>query len=605
MRTLIPFVSMALLAVAGLSAAEPVNEFYRTDYGELLHNTPGVADVWWCDATRKVPRNRAVPVAKAEAASLAAARNDREAVQLVVRATRRLAGLTATASPLTGQGGATIAAENVKILRVYYHLVDHPTDKTSVSDWWPDALPPLKQVDVADGLNQPLWILVSVPKDAAPGDYTGTVALKAQGWEATVPLKLHVWNFALPDRNHLETAFGLNMGEVFRYHQAQTETDKRTLTDLYLQILSEHRISPYSSTPLDPIVVKFLPEAKPPRAEVDFTRFDAAMTKAVEQYHFTNFALPIQGIGGGTYQGRQEPSIGDFGESSPEYQAMFQSQVQQIEEHLKAKGWLDMAYVYWFDEPEPKDYAFVRGGMERIKKYGPGIRTMLTEEPGDALAGPIDIWCPVSSNYNQAAAEKRQALGEKVWWYVCCGPKEPYCTLFIDHPATDLRVWHWQTWQRNIVGTLVWSANYWTSPEAYPDRPQNPYEDPMSYVTDSSFPAGTRKHWGNGDGRFVYPPESAAVPGLNGAACVLEPPVSSIRFEMLREGVEDYEYLWLLRDLLARHGNQLNPEEAEQFAALLTIPAEITSDLTHFTKEPTPIYARRAAIAAAIERLAQ
>jgi hypothetical protein len=475
-----------------------------------------------------------------------------------------------------------------------------------VRDWWPDALPSLsKPIDVPAGENQPLWVLVRVPKDAKAGDYSGVLSLKAEGFSAQVPIKLHVWDFALPDRNHLETAFGFNPHEVFRYHQAKTDADKRKLLDLYFQSFAEHRISTYDPTPLDPFRVKFLPNAKPPRAEIDFTAFDRAMAAAADKYHFTNFSLPIHGMGGGTFHERYEPAIDKFGEKTPEYQAMFASQVKQIEQHLREKGWLKMAYVYWFDEPDPKDYAFVRNGMERLKRYAPGIQRMLTEEPGDALAGAVDIWCPVSFNYSHEAAEKRRACGERFWWYVCCGPKAPFCTLFIDHPATELRVWHWQTWQRKIAGTLVWASNYWTSEAAYPDKPQNPYEDPMSYVSGYSTPKGTKNYWGNGDGRFIYPPEAAAVPGKSGRATVLEGPVSSIRWEMLREGLEDYEFLWLLRDLLTKKRGSLSAEDLKRFESLLEVPASISKDMTTFTTDPGPIYARRTAIAEAIERLSR
>jgi hypothetical protein len=368
---------------------------------------------------------------------------------------------------------------------------------------------------------------------------------------------------------------------------------------MYMQIFAEHRLSPYDPTPLDPIKVKFLPEANPPRAKLDFTAFDAAMSRAVEQFNITNFRLNIEGLGGGTYESRTPPSIAGFGEETPQYQAMFSSYVKQIEEHLRAKGWLQMAFVYWFDEPEPKDYSFVRAGMERLKKYAPGLCTMLTEQPEEALAGPIDLWCPITFCYDHAAAEKRRAAGERFWWYVCCGPHAPYCTLFIDHPATDLRVWFWQTWQRKIVGNLVWESNYWTSRG---DLLQNPYEDPMSYT------AGTRPEdkvpWGNGDGRFLYPPLSVFDKNA-GDAPNFDRPVSSIRLEMLREGIEDYEFLWLLRDLIARRRAELAEDRIKQYEQLLVVPDEITADATTYTKEPGPIRGRRAAIAEAIEQLSQ
>lgn len=595
-------IGMALVGTLRFS----VPEYYRADYGEVLPGSTPKTGVWWCDAMHKVPRGQGLPTASGPAARLSASRHDHEAVQIVVRAEKPLKGLTAIAGPLSGPSGATIPAEHVKILRVHYHFVHHPTDATGVRDLWPDALPPLaKPIDVAAGDNQPLWVLVYVPKDAKAGDYAGTVELKAQGWSTQVPIKLHVWDFTLPDRNHLETAFGLSPELIFRYHQAKTDADRRKLLDLYFQSFAEHRISPYDPTPLDRFRVKFVPEAKAPRAELDFSAFDAAMTRAVEQYHFTGFRLDLPGMGGGTFHSRVEPSIQRFGENTPEYQALFSSCVKQIEEHLRQKGWLGMEYVYWFDEPDPKDYAFVRRGMERIKKYAPGIRRMLTEEPAGELAGAVNVWCPISNNYDHDAAEKRRAQGERFWWYVCTGPKAPYCTLFIDHPATELRVWHWQTWQRKIVGTLVWESNYWTSEAAFPDKPQNPYEDPMGYVSGYSTPKGTKAYWGNGDGRFIYPPEAAAVPGLSGPEPVIAPPVSSIRWEMLREGVEDYEYLYLLRDLLAKKRAGLPAAEAKRIESLLEVPASITKDMTTFTTDSAPIYARRAEIAEAIETLSK
>jgi len=589
------------------SLALSMPHFYRTDYGKLVAGVTGDTAVWWCDATHKIPRHRAPPgpSTASPAVRLSAAKNDREAVQIVVRPGRPLRRLTAKASPLTGPDGATIPAENVRILWAYYHYVHHPTDETGVRDFWPDALPPLAQpIDVPAKQNQPLWVLVHVPKDAKAGDYNGEVSLEAQGFSATVPIKLHVWNFALPERNHIQTAFGLSAHDVFRYHQLNNDADRRKVLDMYFTSFAEHRISPYDPTPLDPIRVTFLPDAKPPRTELDFSAFDRQMQQAVDRFHFTGLRLPIKGMGGGSFHSRYEPKIGKHGEDTPQYQAMFSSYVKQLENHLREKGWLNMAYIYWFDEPAPRDYQFVANGMRRLAKHAPDLQRMLTEEPGDnALAGTVDIWCPVSHNYDHKAADKRRACGEQFWWYVCCGPKAPYCTLFIDHPATELRVWLWQTWQRNIVGTLVWRANYWTSSAAYPETPQDPYADPMGYVSGYSTPRGVKRYWGNGDGRFIYPPLSAAVPGKSGPGPVIEPPVSSIRWEMLREGIEDYEYLYLLRELLNQRRADLAPEKIEACEALLKVPESITKDMTTFSTDPEPIYARRRAIAEAIEQL--
>jgi hypothetical protein len=155
------------------------------------------------------------------------------------------------------------------------------------------------------------------------------------------------------------------------------------------------------------------------------------------------------------------------------------------------------------------------------------------------------------------------------------------------------------------VGTLVWRSNYWTSSAAFPDQPQNPYEDPMGYVSGYSTPRGVRRHWGNGDGRFIYPPLAAAVPGKSGPEPVIAPPVSSIRWEMIREGVEDYEYLYLLRELIDKNRSRLSENEIDRFEALLDVPPAITTDMTTFTTDPAPIYPHRRAVAEAIETLAE
>ncbi len=337
---------------------------------------------------------------------------------------------------------------------------------------------------------------------------------------------------------------------------------------------------------------------------IQWDDWDRAMQRGIDEYGFNSFRLPIQGLGGGTFHARTEPSLHGYPEGTPEYESGLRAYLGAVEAHLKEKGWLDEAFVYWFDEPDRKDYEFVLNGFGKLRTYAPGLRRMLTEQVEDDLLGGPNIWCPVSSRYNHGRAEERRRQGETFWWYVCTGPKAPYCTLFIDHPATELRVWLWQTWKRKIDGILVWATNYWTSSAAYPepDAPQNPYLDPMGWVSGYSTPAGTKRPWGNGDGRFIYPPLAAA--DASPSKPVLEGPVDSIRWEMLRDGIEDYEYHAILKRLL-RAGKAKRFPQAKQrhFEDLLEVPESITKTRTEFTRSPAPIAARRESLAEAIEIL--
>ena len=220
-----------------------------------------------------------------------------------------------------------------------------------------------------------------------------------------------------------------------------------------------------------------------------------------------------------------------------------------------------------------------------------------------ALIGGPNIWCSITDTYDHDRAEARRKHGEKFWWYVCTGPKAPYAGLFIDHPAPELRIWLWQTFQRNIEGILVWESTYWTSSAAYPDaqHPQNPYADPMSWTSGYSTPAGEKRPWGNGDGRFIYPPVAAAQ--ANSPEPVLAGPVDSIRWEHLRDGIEDYEYLSILRRLLEAHQNPIPAALESEARRLLTVPASITTSLTEFTPDGEPIEQHRDAVARMIEQL--
>jgi hypothetical protein len=269
----------------------------------------------------------------------------------------------------------------------------------------------------------------------------------------------------------------------------------------------------------------------------------------------------------------------------------------QLQRHLEEKGWLRKAYIYWYDEPEESDYPFVRERNELIKRLAPKLTRMLTEQPEEPLYGAVDLWCPVLSAYNAARCQARQKLGERVWWYVCCGPRAPWLGLFIDHPHTDMRAWLWATWKWQVQGCLIWHTTWWTTDSLFGTQYQNPWEDPMSYTADSRPEAVG--YWGNGDGRFLYPPNRRAWQDREHK--YVEGPVDSYRWELLRDGIEDFEYLWLLREAIRQ---RMGTRTARQAAALLAVPAEIVGrDATEYAHQPTALLAHRRAVAEAIERL--
>jgi len=557
---------------------------HDASYGYALP-TPGL---WWCEGTYKVSQTRPMPTARSRRIELCAARNEYEPVQLVIRPEKELRHLRVTVSGL-----------NARVDRVGYVEVTRPTDMAGSPGWWPDPLPPFEpDTTLEPGRNHPLWITVYVPPEQPPGDYDGKIELTADGWRATVPVRLRVWNFTLPKTSRLQTAFGLNTEMIRRYHNLTTTDELRQVLDLYLESFAAHRIAPYTPASLDPYRVTF----GETNAVMDFTAFDRVCEKWLDERGFNSIMVHLHGLGGGTFFERSPGRIGKHEQGTPEYERLLESHARQLVEHLRAKGWLQKAYVYWFDEPDKKDYEFVADTMKRIRRVAPGLTRMLTEQPEPELFDCVDLWCPVVGAVDAKTIAERRRVGERFWWYLCCGPRAPYIGLFIDHPAVDLRVWSWLSRKWGVSGLLVWETAYWNSPTAFPSPAiQNPWLDPMSYETGYGKKPGEIGYWGNGDGRFLYPPNRDVTTDkqkyLNG-------PISSLRWEMLREGIEDYEYFALLDDAIAAAKKRgVSARLIQQAEQLALVPDTVITDDKTYSHDPQPLHQHRRRVAEMIERL--
>ncbi len=578
-----------------------VSPLYDARGGQLLADDPEMA-VWWCEPEWKVSQRRPAPERIGSAVQISAAGNEYEAAQLVLTPRESLRECRLSVSDLVTESGARIPASEVDIRTVEYLLVARPTDEVGSVDHWPDPLPLHTEATALEaGRNQPFWITVHIPSGTPAGDYLGEIEIATEQRSWGVPLQVHVWGFDLPEETHVRSGFGLWQSGITRYHNLETEAEQAEVFDLYLRSFAEHRVAPYSVGA--EIGVDWRESsAGVMEPELDFSAFDESARHALDELGFNSFVLDLEGLGGGTFHSRRLGNIAGFEQGTPEHEAAFTRYVRAVQDHLEARGWLDRAYVYWFDEPAERDYEFVRDGMELIRRAGPKLTRMLTEQPTPELYGAVDLWCIPTYMLDEESVQRRKAAGEEIWWYLCTGPKAPYFTLFLDHHGTEMRLWLWETWKYGLDGILVWQTNYWTSRAAYPGPAvQNPWEDAMSWTSGYSTAAGVRNPWGNGDGRFFYPPNRDPA---NDKSTHLGGPVPSIRWELLRDGIEDYEYFWLLREEIARlRGSGADPSVYREAEKLLEVPPEVCSSLTHFTTTPEPIHQHRARLAEAIERL--
>jgi hypothetical protein len=100
--------------------------------------------------------------------------------------------------------------------------------------------------------NQPLWVGVLMPNDAAPGEYTGTITISAAGIRPhRVPIQLTIWDFTSPQTPSMRTHFGdadvnplVSRPPQITAWRGLDEAGPRALQTAYAELMAAHRICP-------------------------------------------------------------------------------------------------------------------------------------------------------------------------------------------------------------------------------------------------------------------------------------------------------------------------------------------------------------------------
>lgn len=475
--------------------------------------------VWTALSLEKIRPSE--PARDAPSAAIAAARNEWESFQVVV--TGAATGVRAVASPLVGPG----EIDGVSLSRVDLIDCQYPSSLDSPgTGWWPDALvPDVDQVvheqrnafpfAVSSGQSRAIWVDVFVPPSAVAGTYTGTVTVTWDGGgSATVPVTLTVWPFALPSTASLKSAFGLSWGSLIVAHGVQDNTDAfSSLRARYGQFGLDHRISLSSMDDGNPNLDHF--------AAFYGGLIDGTAPTQLASARLTN----VNFLG----------SSSDYGTWAT---------------FFKGRGWFDRLFQYTCDEPSDGSsgctWSDIAPRAQLAKAADPDFRTLVTTtiQAADAhgVTPYIDVMVPVinqlddkSGTYqgNQRSAYDAFLAADprhEVWTYQSCmshgcGSETSYYTgwptYMIDAPAVRNRAMEWLSFRYDVSGEL-----YYETTMAYD---QDPWSSQWEYN-------------GNGDGTLFYPGTVARIGGST------DIPVASIRLDMIRDGMEDYEYLKLLAD---------------------------------------------------------
>jgi Domain of unknown function (DUF4091)/Family of unknown function (DUF6067) len=501
-----------------------------------------------------------------------ACRNEDAIIQLGLRSPAAVASVSVRAGNLA-KGGRQLRAR----FRVRYPGL-MPVDENA--QYTPDPLWETDAVPLRAYQSQGIWVDVKVPAEAEPGRYEGTLEVLRDGAVAeTFRVALDVLPATLPDpagyHCYLNILFDPSSIARFKKLPLWGEAHWQEI-EHYIENLAAHGQKtitvfivddPWESITGFPVrnIVEWRSQGElnagtADRLTFDFSQFDrfvAACLRAgirdhiecwspLVQPHSDHSTIAYRDVAAG----RERKIVLPAG--SDEYKAVWGRFARQFQEHLRAKGWLDKTYLA-FDEIQTSV-------LDRVVPFfhetAPGLKLMISggDEQGRHMAESRELAFHYGYYSPGSGAElpdipARRRAGKRTLLYTAVTPLYPNTFVFSD--PLESRYLGWIVWKWDFDGYIRWAWNFW--PAALWDQP---------FYT-----------WPSGDMYFVYPGPAG--------------PVDSIRWEMLRKGLEDYECLWMARDGLeklrrAGRASDLTARAGKDLERAVTLATQ------QFDRQPVP-----------------
>lgn len=490
-------------------------------------------------------------------------RNEQQSFQIAVAAPKPLTGLSASLESLVSEKGDTLPAAGIRIRYVRYvpvhrsrseltwstrgqEVYDKGVSGTGSPDLVADPLMDMPEVDVPAYRAQPVWFTVQIPATLTPGTYSGRLKVHTDQYsDVSLKVAIRVLPPVLPDpaqyKFFLDLWFNPNAIAVANNLEPWSEEHWKQI-ETYMDDLASRGVKTITTTLVPyPWKVDWLGGTKRPQtyagypSMVDwyrdesgnwsfgYTRFDRfvetsfrhGIDRRIEAFSLT----PFDHKGGWkiyfTHQENQTPDTLFFKGPETGYKEVWQIFLRDFENHLSRKGWLDKTYLS-FDE-SPRDV--MDAILDIVSGSTPGFlkRFFIAGRlDTEALAGAHSVFytfLPEQLTPDDPVArileKRREDPAKNSTFYLCGDPAHPNTLTF--SPASEIRMIPWLAAYYGLDGYLRWAYNSWSD--------KDPYNHPVFNFI-------------QGDDYYIYPGK--------------EGPVSSIRWELLKEGIEDYELLRLL-----------------------------------------------------------
>ena len=565
------FLSAAFIALALLTACSGSIGGAAVDLPKSANVTVTESDVeiWSTVATEKILQDKLDgydAVKGGAAVGVFAARGEYEGAQLILTSEEEpVDGIDLTASELSlvGDGTVKFPKENIEVFFEKYLDVTKIYDANGAPiGKYPDALVPMQSiVDCGEnkmkaGTNQGLYVRFNVPKDQPSGIYTGSLQLSF-GTVKSVPVALEIADLTVSEETHSRSLF---ISE-WQYRLGELDSTQAML-EKYIAAGLEYRISPsgvviddsYSDEGIQYYVdtaAKFMQDPK--CTHIALPLLHKSQTRVIDGKSITANAVDAETMtkvlnafieksleDGFDYVKKlgthlvDEPQLNKALDRTKLTTTIFKETLTAVADELQQRS---------VDNTEFRDTL-----VESVRN----VRAIITASYDDDYVGYIDTWCPTVDYYDTEAQRAQYADQEEKWWYTCISPRAPFPTYHIEDTLLSARTMGWMQAEYDVVGNLFWATNVYAN------------YDGSKYVHIEDFFEGDASRFSqvNGDGYLFYPGKPYGIDG----------PIGSLRLEAIRDGLEEYEILYELKNNYAAVAEQtgLNVNAANAINNLTT-----------------------------------
>lgn len=365
---------------------------------------------------------------------------------------------------------------------------------------------------------------IYTPRDQKPGLYDLEIKFQIGGKNEnktfTLPLSLQVHEAVIPDHLDLKTSFGFSPSAVLKKHYGKWVAEELKLYQKYLAMSSEHRID------LHKIYLDFPQvETKDGQTDPDLLRH---IKKPTPSFHEQMLEVQSGALSSLNYQwSTTDLPVPEKQKTNPT--PLYWKSLAASAKKLK----LDNNFVYFVDEPQPKDLPNLVKKVKEIKQWAPDLKYLVTTHYRPALEDSFNVWCVNIIQWDRPGFPKpsfylarREEKNEDFWLYVgcnshgCSGPEDILNPdLVIDRAAAYNVAFPWMAWRYQARGIL-----YYNTVEAYSHDFLSPWQDPFLFT-------------GYGEGNLFYPCKPEICGGKD------QFPIASLRLKVLRQGLEDVQLL--------------------------------------------------------------